>query len=464
MQYSHPAVAIDTGSLNPNLNGKVLPTYIELKFWGFSKADVQSILPVTRLNQESYFADSNHSSQYYTKAYSSYKESSDIVHNNRHKFANISPTYYDSLKLTSGPNVPTSSNDTKYLIIKVDDIGGSLTDWQWFYDLISSNSSYIVNLGVIAKRLQKNFEHQNYFKTNILNHTSQFGIYDHGWDHMAPEFQDRSVEYMSDHLKKWDEYMNNIGYNDFKFLGAPGNLIGNRSSCQELVYPALALNNYKGVFFSSCRMPENDAAAPSIGLNLVYAPFEDKLRPLPLKSIISNFDSTSQYKYVMTQIHPTYYWNHAYLKSVLDSVYSSTGRKGITLKDYYLNHFIKEYPNYLLDNSTKFLQSIGYQGTNSTDSKSDVVTSTITNETDVLTSIDNISITTSIDSSSVPTSIDSSSVPTSIDSSSVPTSIDSRSVTTSQSIFYPFTTYFALLLIFRRRIMKSSLQNSQRKF
>ena len=446
-QYSHPVVAIDTGSLSPNLNGKVLSTDIELKIWGFSKADVQSILPVTRLSKESYFADSDQPSQYYTKAYSSYKGSSDIVHNKRYKFADISPTNYNSLKHTSGPNVPNSTNDTKYLIIKVDDIGGSLADWQWFYDLISSNSSYVVNLGVIATRLQKNSEHQNYFKTNILNHTSQFGIYNHGWDHIAPEFQDRSVEYMSDHIKKWDEYMNNLGYNDFKFLGAPGNLIGNRSSCQELVYPALALNNYKGVFFSSCRMPENDTAAPSIGLNLEYAPFEAHLlKPLPLKSILANLNSTSQYRYVMTQIHPTYHWDHMYLKSVLDSVYSSTGRKGITLKDYYFNHFIKEYPNYLLDNSTKFLQSIAYQGTtNSTDSKSDVVTLTITNETDVLTSFE---------SSIIPTSFKSSSVPTSFDSSSVPTSFDSSSISTSQSIFYPFTTYFALLIIFRRRIMK----------
>jgi len=111
MQYSHPAVAIDTGSLNPNLNGKVLSTDIELKFWGFSKADVQSILPVTRLNQESYFADSNQSSQYYTKAYSSYKGSFffDIVHNIRYKFTYLSPTYYDSLKLTIAPGVTNSS-------------------------------------------------------------------------------------------------------------------------------------------------------------------------------------------------------------------------------------------------------------------------------------------------------------------------------------------------------------------
>jgi len=183
-QFSHPVVAIDTGSLSPNLNGKVLSTDIELKFWGFSKADVQSILPVTRLNQESYFADSDQPSQYYTKAYSSYKGSFffDIVHNIRYKFTYISPITFESLKLTIAPGVTNSSlanyveNGTTIEMAGVRLSEGQLTHSLKSYD--ESESLYqihILNLAYLDE-MTNNRTHWIYDSPvlNYLNGESDF--------------------------------------------------------------------------------------------------------------------------------------------------------------------------------------------------------------------------------------------------------------------------------------------------
>ncbi len=250
----------------------------------------------------------------------------------------------------------TTNNSNKYLIIKVDDVGEYLSTWKWFYDAVRNISGLNVDLGVIAKELHANKTHEEYFKNNIINNP-QFGIFNHGWDHIIPEFQNRSYNYMYTHLAFWDYYMKTtFNYSpNVKVLGAPGNAIGNRSDCSLDLYTILAELNYKLVFFSKCQ-PESTGG--TAGGNLVYIPFEESnLYPRTLTGILNDFTKMKNDQFLITQIHPSHHWNATYFNYIFDNVLSNTQRRTIHIQDYYQDFFLSNYPDYFLANSFNFLKT-----------------------------------------------------------------------------------------------------------
>ena len=251
----------------------------------------------------------------------------------------------------SSPN----STDPQYLIIKVDDIGGDLNTWLWFYNVIQSDSRFKADIGIMGDRLLPYPEHEQYIKNNILNNP-QFGIFNHGWDHNIPEFENRSYDYMYSHIAFWDNYMKaTFNYDpSVKILGAPGNAIGNVKDCSLDLYTILAQLNYKLLYFSYCKP---DPTGPTAGGNLGYIYFENNLKPRSLPDILNDFKNLNNYKFLYTQIHPTIAWNTSYLTYVLDNVFSSTHRTSLKTADYYTYFFLPTYPNYFLANPAEFLKN-----------------------------------------------------------------------------------------------------------
>ncbi len=250
-----------------------------------------------------------------------------------------------------------NSNDSdSYLIIKVDDVGDNLLLWKWFYNSIQSDPRLNVDLGVIGAKLHSNPEHEEYFRNYIINN-QQFGIFNHGWDHEMPEFENRSYDYMYRHIAYWDYYMKTtFNYSpNVKVLGAPGNEIGNRSDCSLDLYTILAQLGYKLVFFSTCAETPQTG---QVGGDLTYIRFEnDQLKPRTLNEIINDFNTVKASKYVFTQIHPALNWNASYLLNLLNKVLDMTHRKTLHIQDYYNKIFLKNYPNYFLNEPNDFLNT-----------------------------------------------------------------------------------------------------------
>ena len=246
-----------------------------------------------------------------------------------------------------------AKDTTTYLLIKADDVGDNLSLWKWFYDTIQSDSRFKVDLGIIASRHHAYPDHERYIKENILNNP-QFGIFNHGWIHDIPEFQNQSYYYMYTHIAYWDYYMKTV-FNyvpSVKVLGAPGNAIGNTHDCSLDLYSILAQLNYKILYFSYCEPIPGTGQA---GGNLAYINFEENLKPRPLSDILNDFNKLQNYKFVYAQIHPAMFWNATYLKYILTNVFTDTDRQGIRVADYYTNFFLPVYPNYFLENPSSFL-------------------------------------------------------------------------------------------------------------
>lgn len=255
---------------------------------------------------------------------------------------------------STNSNSLTSSANENYLLIKVDDVGNSLDSWIWFYDLIMNDSRLNVDLGVMALPLLRNPFYMAYFKANIINNP-QFGIFNHGWDHIVPEFENRSYSYMYSHIQNWDNFMKLFfSYTPkVKVLGAPGNAIGNKSDCSLDLYSVLAQLNYNLLYFSQCTKSSPTGRA---GGDLLYIPFELNGKPRSLDDILGNFDKYQNEKYVLTQIHPSLYWNASYLEDVLTQVLESTHRRTMHIQDYYTNVFIVNNSNFFLKNMNSYTE------------------------------------------------------------------------------------------------------------
>jgi hypothetical protein len=224
----------------------------------------------------------------------------------------------------------SSEAETKYLIIKTDDVGGGLEYWDWFYEFCLTHE-YHHDLGIIGNLISAE-------ETTELNYLLQLknkdyiGYYNHGWDHNIPEFEAQTLEYMIDHIKLWDDHIYNLLNYETNILGAPGNRIGDRTAETELVYQAMAHTGYKGLFFSSVNGHTNDGKA---NLELTYAAFEKNIKPLSIDDIKVYFDAVSDKKYVFVQVHP-HKWNVTYYSTVLETIFAYTGRVGMNIKTYYV--------------------------------------------------------------------------------------------------------------------------------
>lgn len=238
--------------------------------------------------------------------------------------------------------------NVQYLIIKIDDIGGPLDQWGWFLQY-AINTQFSLDIGVIGALLENNTDVQPFI--DKLIEKSNIGIFNHGWDHKIPEFGNRTEDYMIEHLIKWDRFM----YEEFNFitkiLGAPGNDIGNASDENQLIYSAMNLTGYEGLFFSKVTGSANDGA---IGLDLQYFPTETFVRgfqKLKLENIISNLKKLEDYPIIFTQIHPQLgNWTEEMLNQYIETFYSETGRRGINTEDYYNTIFLENHPDYIMRN------------------------------------------------------------------------------------------------------------------
>ena len=251
-----------------------------------------------------------------------------------------------------------NENITKYLIVKIDDFGYG--NWTPILQAFQNYPNFVADIGVIGYNLEQDPTNQHLL-TELLT-TGRIDIFNHGWDHNIPEFQNHTVNYMVNHINLWNQFMyDRYGLKNEFILGAPGNAIS--KSCNGSVYQAMNETGYKVLFFSHCFGNTNDGSA---GLNIPYLYVENDcaanchFNPISYTRIEQGMQDLAQYQTIFIQIHLTagYYWNYNTITNFLNFMYEKSGRIGITMTNYYNQIFLPSHPNYFLRNSVnQFIKS-----------------------------------------------------------------------------------------------------------
>ena len=257
-----------------------------------------------------------------------------------------------NLKTTTGNS--KTQNNTKYLIVKIDDFGYG--NWIPVLLAFQNNPNFVADIGVIGYNLKIDIINQ--LILTELFATGRIDIFNHGWDHSIPEFQNHSVDYMISHINLWNKFMYQIyGLKNEFILGAPGNSFGDTHNCSEPIYQAMKETGYKVLFFSFCSGSTNDGNA---GLNIPYLYVENdcadgcQYGPINDSALLQGIQDLATYQTIYIQVHFTLgdYWNYATITNFLNFMYKNSGRVGITTTDYYNQIFLPSHPNYFLRNAT----------------------------------------------------------------------------------------------------------------
>ncbi len=195
------------------------------------------------------------------------------------------------------PPTRAVQSSPKYFILKIDDFG--FGNWTDTVNAFLYHKQYIGDFGVIGKYTFYSVHDQLLLKSLLATH--RIDIFNHGWNHVIPEFQNHTAQYMEHHINFWNDFVKRtFNIKDIFVLGAPGNAIGLRNDCSEPVYQAMNYTGYKVLFFSSCCGTTKDGDA---SLDLPYLASENDLVPNQLSVIKNDLNKMSSDKVILTQVH-----------------------------------------------------------------------------------------------------------------------------------------------------------------
>ena len=242
-----------------------------------------------------------------------------IILENTTIFFPLIPAYSFQKTLES---VKSDNSQNKYVILKLDDYGEGY--WDEIISLFINKTNYIGDFGVIAKKLQDDFIYVPLLR-QLLN-TNRSEVFNHGWDHICPEFFNRTYPYQFDHIRKWNALISSY-FNVSSFILCPP-----CNSWDNTTYRVMNDTGYKIMFLSK-----------EFGLNIPII-YLDKLSLSELDDQLNMYYNN---QILLINLHPAInlYWkNIIQIQQYLDQIYS-TGRKGITMSNYYNQIYLKNTSN-----------------------------------------------------------------------------------------------------------------------